>query len=257
MNHTLVAAIACLALFVGMSLVSTICYRIGRRRLQKEDTTPEVSGAIMGAVFALLGLLIAFTFSGAWSRFDARRQLIVQEANAIGTAYLRLDLLPVSVQAPLREEFLEYAASRAAFYDKLTDISADANELAKATRLQREIWTQAVAATDGPEHRSTRILLLSALNDMFDIVTTRSVAVRTHPPLIIYVTLFAISLACAGLTGYRASASEHPGHFYYILLSAVVACVLYVILDVEYPRYGLVRLDAANRVLVDLPQMMK
>ncbi len=100
MNRTLVAEIACISLFLGMSLFSIICYRFGHRRRQEEDAPSEVSGAIIGAVFALLGLLIAFTFSGAYSRFDARRQLIVQEANAIGTAYLRLDLLPVLPKLP-------------------------------------------------------------------------------------------------------------------------------------------------------------
>ena len=96
MNQTLASEIACISLFVGMSLLSIVCYPLGYHRQREEDAPQEVSGAVVGAVFALLGLLMAFTFSGAYSRFDVRRQLIVQEANAIGTAYLRLDLLPVS-----------------------------------------------------------------------------------------------------------------------------------------------------------------
>jgi hypothetical protein len=257
MNHTLMAEIACTSLFIGMSLFSIISYRLGRHRLQKEDTTPEVSGAIIGAVFALLGLLLAFTFSGAYSRFDARRQLIVQEANAIGTAYLRLDLLPTSAQAPLREKFQEYAASRAALYEKLTDIPAAKSELARAGKLQKEIWSQAVAASTGSEYQSARILLLPALNEMIDIVTTRTVAIQTHPPMLIFATLFAIALACAGLTGYRTSKSERPNHFYNVLLAAIIACVLYLILDIEYPRYGLIRLDTFNQVLAELVKTMK
>src|SRR5512139_1750487 len=121
MNRTLVAEIACISLFLGMSLFSIVFYRFGRRRRQEEDAPSEVSGPIIGAVFALLGLLIAFTFSGAYSRFDARRQLIVQEANAIGTAYLRVDLLPAETQAPLRESFREYTATRAAQQQYVSD----------------------------------------------------------------------------------------------------------------------------------------
>ena len=86
MNHTIMAVTACASLFFGMLTLFAAGHRLGRRRLQKEDTAPEVSGAIIAALFALLGLLLAFTFSGAYSRFDARRQLIVQEANTIGTA---------------------------------------------------------------------------------------------------------------------------------------------------------------------------
>jgi hypothetical protein len=240
-----------------MSLFFTIGHRLGRRRLQKEDTSPEVSSAIIGALFALLGLLLAFTFSGAYSRFDARRQLIVQEANAIGTAYLRLDLLPAPAQASLRERFREYATSRAILYDKIGDNRAVMNELARASVLQRDIWTQAVAASKGPEYQSVRMLLLPALNEMIDIVTTRTVAIQTHTPLHIFFIMFAIALTCAGLTGYRASASEHPGYSYNILLAAVTACILYLILDIEYPSVGLIRLDTVNQVLVELVNTMK
>jgi hypothetical protein len=257
MNHTLIAEIASISLFLGMSLLSIICYRFGRCRIGKEDTPSEVSGAIIGAVFALFGLLIAFTFSGAYSRFDGRRQLIVQEANAIGTAYLRLDLLPVSAQVPLREKFRAYADSRAALYEKLTDVSATRTELARAGELQQEIWTQAVAASADPQHHSARILLLPALNEMIDIVTTRTVAIQTHPPLLIWAMLFSFAFSCAGLTGYRAGISERPGHFYQILLAALTACALYVILDIEYPRYGLIRLDTVNQILVELAGTMK
>lgn len=257
MNRTLMAEIACMALFVGMSLLSLLCYWLGRRTLRVKDSHTEIAGAVLGAFFALWGLLTAFTFSGAYSRFDARRQLIVQEANAIGTAYLRLDLLPASSQTALRERFRSYTAARAALYEKLTDISATRNELARASALQKEIWNSAMAASADPQYQPARLLLLPALNEMIDIVTTRTVAIQTHPPELIWIMLFTVALACAGLTGYRAGISERPGYFYHILLAAITACVLYVTLDIEYPRYGLVRLDMVNRVLVELAETMK
>ena len=88
--------------------------------------------AAEGAIFALLGLLVAFTFSGAASRFDARRQLIVEETNDIGTAYLRLRLLPLSAQPALREQFRQYVDARLAFYRKLKDMPAAMAEHVKA-----------------------------------------------------------------------------------------------------------------------------
>jgi hypothetical protein len=257
MSQTLMTEIACVSLFVGMLFLSIICYRLGRLRRREVDAASEVSGAIVGAVFALFGLLIAFTFSGAYSRFDARRQLIVQETNAIGTAYLRLDLLPISAQGPLREKFRAYATSRAALYNKLPDASAASTELARANVLQKDIWVHAVAASKDPQYHSARLLLLPALNEMIDIVTTRTVAIQTHPPLLIWGMLFVIALACAGLTGFRAGISGRPAYFYHIVLAAITACVLYVTLDVEYPRYGLIRLDTVNHVLVELAETMK
>lgn len=253
----LIIEITCVSLFFGMSLLSVMCYRLGHRRLSQKDSPQEVTGTIIGSVFALLGLLIAFTFSGAYSRFDLRRQLIVQEANAIGTAYLRLDLLPVSSQVPLREKFRAYTISRATLYKKLTDEEEARRELVRAHTLQKEIWALALSATMDPQYQPTRLLLLPTLNQMIDIVTTRSVAIQTHPPFLIWAMLCGIALACAGLTGYRAGISRHLGLFYHILLAAITASVLYVILDLEYPRYGLIRLDSINRVLVELAETMK
>ena len=96
MDHTVQATVFTLALFSSMLVLLEIGRRIGLRRMAQDSEGARAGvGAVEGAVFGLLGLLIAFTFSGAASRFDTRRQLIVEETNDIGTAYLRLDLLPV------------------------------------------------------------------------------------------------------------------------------------------------------------------
>ena len=112
------------------------------------------AGSLEAAVFALLGLLIAFTFSGALTRFDVRRGQVVDEANAIGTAYLRIDLLPPAAQPRLRETFRNYVDARIATYRKLPDLQAAQRELALSQALQADIWAQAVAATRLPESRS-------------------------------------------------------------------------------------------------------
>jgi hypothetical protein len=92
-----------------MLLFLEIGRRIGiQRRRKYPGTAEEGVGAVDGAVFTLLGLIIAFTFSGASSRFDTRRLLIVEETNDIGTAYLRLDLLPANAHPALRERFRRY-----------------------------------------------------------------------------------------------------------------------------------------------------
>jgi hypothetical protein len=106
MDLASLAALIAIALFLGILLLLDIGRRIGVRRLTDGPEGARVgTGTIEGAVFALLGLLIAFTFSGAGSRFDDRRALIVEETNYIGTAYLRLDLLPASAQPALRDLF--------------------------------------------------------------------------------------------------------------------------------------------------------
>ena len=143
--------------FVGMLVLLEVGRRIGQWRAARDPDAPRVEvGAMDGAVFALLGLLIAFTFSGAASRFDTRRQLAVEEANAIGTAYLRLDVLPPDAQPALREQFRQYVDARIATYRSFPDLSAVKTEMARAVTLQGEIWAQAVAAIAGARAPSPR-----------------------------------------------------------------------------------------------------
>src|SRR6476620_4829390 len=116
-----------LGVFICVFFVAVLCMvELGRRlgcrhRMKEPDGSVAGLGAIEGAVFGLMGLLIAFTFSGAASRFEARRALILQETNAIGTAYLRLDLLPASAQPKLREDFRRYLDARIAAFRSLPD----------------------------------------------------------------------------------------------------------------------------------------
>jgi hypothetical protein len=110
MNFTWAALLLTLCLLVGMLVTFEIGRRVGAARLARDpDGLAKGAGAAEGAVFALLGLLMAFTFSGAASRFDERRMLINTEANAIGTAWLRIDLLPDEAQPPMRDLFRRYA----------------------------------------------------------------------------------------------------------------------------------------------------
>ena len=98
-------------------------------------------------MFGLLGLLLAFTFSGAAERFDARRALIVEVDNDIGTAYLRLDSLPPEAQPELRDLFRQYVDARLAFYRKILYPEAAQAEMARVNQLQNEIWVRAVTAS--------------------------------------------------------------------------------------------------------------
>ncbi len=248
MNYTTIFVISSISLCIGMIVIFTVGHRIARSRLQ-ENPSPDVSGAVIAALFAILGLLIAFTFTGAYSRLDVRCQLITQEVNAIGTAYLRLDLLPVSAQAPLREKFREYSASRAALYEKAQDDQALQGELAKGGALQKEIWSLVIESSKDQEYQPVRILLLPALNAMMDLVNNRTIAIQTHTPLHIYFIMFLIALTCSGLTGYRAGNLEHPGNVYNIVLAIITSCILYIILDIESPSGGLINLESENKLL--------
>ena len=148
MYYTLITSLLAISMFFAMLLLLELGRRIGHRRLVTDPEGARAgAGAVEGAVFALLGLLMAFTFSGDAARFDARRQLIVEEANAIGTAYLRLDILSPRAQPAVREKFRQYVDTRLEVYRKLPDLSAAQAELVKGAKLGEEIWSRAVAAS--------------------------------------------------------------------------------------------------------------
>ena len=258
MSHEVTVFFLTFGLFLGMLLFLEIGRRIGIRRM-KEDAGAlgEGVGAVDGAVFALLGLLIAFTFSGASARFDTRRQLIVEETNDIGTAYLRLDLLPANAQPLLRESFRRYLDARIEIYRKLPDIAAAKEQLAKAIELQTQIWRQAVAASLSKDAApQAPILLLPALNAMIDITTTQVMATQMHPPVVVFAMLFGLALAASLLAGYGMTGGKLRSRFHMVGFALVMAVAVYVILDIEYPRLGLIRVDAFDQALIDLRDSM-
>jgi len=258
MQHAAVVLLITVGLFGGMLLFLEIGRRVGiRRRREDAEAAGEGVGALDSAVFALFGLLLAFTFSGASARFDARRELTVEEANDIGTAYLRLDLLPPAAQPALRESFRRYMDARLEIYRKLPDVAAAKRELARAIAFQNDIWRQAVAASTAKDAvPSAPILLLPALNAMIDITTTQVMATQMHPPLVVFVMLFGLALAASLLAGYGMSGSAVRRWFHMLGFAFVMAVAIYVILDIEYPRLGLIRIDAFDQALTDLRASM-
>jgi hypothetical protein len=254
----LVAAGASAALFVGMLGALEAGRRMGARKRAGARGESIGTGAIDAAVFALLGLLVAFPFSGAASRFDNRRQLIVEETNDVGTAYLRIDLVPAALQPELRETFRSYIDARIAAYKLMPDIEAARAGLDRANALQSVIWRLAVSAAKDPgAPPSAAVLLLPALNAMFDITTTRAMATQMHPPVIIFVLLFALALAAAVLAGYGIGGASVRPWLHMMIFAAVMSLSMYVIIDLEFPRLGLIRVEDFDQALVALRATMK
>ncbi len=99
--------------------------------------------------------------------------------------------------------------------------------------------------------------MLPALNNMIDITTTRTMALQVHPPRIVYVLLFSLGLICSLLAGYRMSAGAHRSWLHILGFTVITMIIVYVMLDAEYPRYGLIRLETADQALVDVRAAMK
>ena len=254
---SLIPLLATIGLCLGMLLACELGRRTAATTIARNpDGLSKGTGAAEAAVFALLGLLVAFSFSGAASRFEDRRHLITAEANAIGTAYLRVDLLPADAQPELRTLFREYARVRAVVYEDASDAAATKARADRATALQGMIWNKAVTAFADPATSGQAIMLLTnALNEMIDITTTRAMATRNHPPLVVFALLGVLSLIGSFLIGHSVAAAG-PGRSW--LQTSIFALVLpltvYVIVELELPRIGLVVVNSADTVVGELPE---
>lgn len=243
-----------LGLFAGMLGAIELGRWLARRRSPEAERGSVV--AAEGAVFALLGLLVAFTFSGAATRFDGRRELITKEANAIGSAWRLLDLLPAEAQPGVRAHFADYVGARLAAYRVLPDEQAARAELARAARHEAELWRGVLACRAG-SGADWEKLLLPALNSMSDVAGERTGAILRHPPRVVFALLFVLALGCALLTGLAMSGGGRAPRTILVGFAAVISLTAYVILDLEYPRVGLIRVDASDQVLIDLHAGMR
>ena len=246
-------------LFCGMLIMLETGRRLGIQRRSKESEGERSSlSAVESSVFALFGLLMAFTFSGAATRFNEKRMLIAEEVNTIETAYLRLHLLRPEDELTLQELLRRYVDSRLETYRRLPDMQAAEAEMAKSKKLQEEIWIQAAVATRPPTpHPDAGKLLLPALNNMIDMATTRTMALQIHPPRIIYALLFGLGLICSLLAGYRMAGGQNRSWLHIFSLTVFTVMVIYVAIDVEYPRAGLIRVETADQLLVKVRESMK
>jgi hypothetical protein len=258
MELALIAALSTAGLFAGMLLFAEVGRRIGVARLARDaNSLAAGTSAAEGAVFGLLGLLIAFSFSGAAARFEDRRHLIVDEANAIGTAYLRLDLLPAEPRTELQALFRRYADIRLATYRQDT-LEASEAKRAEGTALQEEIWSKALAATRAPDVPPPTVgLVLSPLNEMIDITATRVMATLNHPPPVVFGLLGGLGIIGALLVGHATSVNKTRSWFHTVMFAAILSLTVYVIVDMEFPRLGLIRVDSADQVLIEVRESMR
>lgn len=258
MRFTLTLLALAGGLFAGILLFLEFGRRIGVQRLARDPEGARAGvGVVEGAVFGLFALLIAFTFSGAASRFDDRRQLVVEEVNAVGTAWLRIELLPMSAQPPIRDGFRRYMDARLAAYRVVPDLAAARRHLAEADRAQADIWARAVAVCLTDSGERARVLLLPSLNEMFDIAEARLLVTRLHPPAAIYVMLGVTALMSALLAGYGMAGGRARNWAYMLAFAASSSAAVFVILDLEFPRLGTIRVDQFDQGLVELRARMR
>jgi len=239
-----------LALVGLLALAGEIGYRLGRRRRHKPTEQEESQfTSIEVALLALLSLLLGFTFAMALSRFEHRKEMVVREANAIGTAALRAQFLPASDQVEAIELFRRYIEIRLEAVLRTKQSSPARQQLDVETRrLQVGLWKMAATAA-GAEPRSVPLgLFTHAVNQLIDIKAERDVAVANHVPESVLLLLIGFAILSAGFLGYGNGLAGARIRVPTAIYSLIVVLVILLIFDLDRPQEGLARVSQESMI---------
>jgi len=226
-------------------------FRLGRYRSQYSEAEKEAPvGAMVGATLGLLGFMLAFTFGLAASRFDDRRQVVLAEANAIGTAYLRAAMLPEPMRAETRRLLREYVDVR------LNGVhTGDVREtISQSEELHNLLWSQAVAAAEKAPTPITS-LFIQSLNEVIDLHSKRvMVALRSRIPGAIWTGLYVLAILAMAAMGYHEGLSSTKRSVVVFALVFAFSAVLFLIADLDRPGEGM--LQVSQQSMIDLHNSM-
>ena len=218
--------------------------------LPEEKDAPV--GAMVAAILGLLAFMLAFTFSMAASRFEARRQVVLEEANAIGTTYLRTRLLPEPQRTEAAKLLREYVDVRVRGVRE----GKVAEALARSEELHEQLWSQATAAAAKRPGSIMIGLFIQSLNEVIDLHAKRVlVGLRSRIPVSIWGVLFGLTVVGMASTGYQAGLSATRRSPAMFLLVLAFAGVLFLIADLDRPREGFLRVSQA--AMTDLQRSMQ
>ena len=231
-------------------------FRLGRNAESRSASHSKSQlGVVTGGILSILGLLLGFTMSMAVTRFEARKQLVLDEANAIGTSYLRTRLLPAPESAEIANLLREYIGVRLEYADVVDDFDRLQATRKQAARLQNEFWNLAVDSGLKEPSPVKAGLLLQSLNEVIDLESARWMAIQNRvPPTVIYVNCV-VALLGTILVGYGFGREGQRQAFSTTMLVMAITVVLAVIVDLNQPRQGLIK--GSQQPMVDLQHQLE
>jgi hypothetical protein len=230
-------------------------YRVGLRfhAREKSITLPLIS-ALRASTLGLLSLLIGFTFSMALTRFEARKALVLEEANAIGTTSLRARLLPEPYATEARRLLRTYVDVRLSFERNSTDKEKLDPAIEESLNLHEQLWRQATAASALQPLSVPTGLFVQALNETIDLHEKRLSSLRSHVPEASFLLIYLIAFVGLGFTGYDCGLHETRHRLPNAVISVLIASVIITIVDFDRPLNGLI--TVSDQPLVDLQKSL-
>lgn len=243
MAGVLVDLLVAVGLFVSLLVALEIGFRSGRRaKADAESTGAGQVGAIQGAVLGVLGLLLAFSFAAAGSRFLERQDLIVAEANAIGTAHLRADLLSEPHRSGMRDTLRRYTEHRIEVA-RVSRGSVHLEQMREVAGFHAELWRHALAGVN--DRPAFTMAVLQPVNEVIDLHSNRIASGRKHLPLLVLGLLIASSVLAIGVIGYGCGMAGRRRTALAIPLTLIISAALWITIDLDHPRAGVLRLTDA------------
>lgn len=252
-----ISATGCAILTVTMALIAIeVGARLGRKvsfHRSMEGKNSEFY-TLQGSALALLGLLLGFCFSMAASRYEIRRERIVQEANAIGTAYLRADLLPEPYRGESQRLYRDYVTLRIEYADGDISDQRFAEGDLKSGQIHRQLWQEAMKGVKASPQPMTGAVYLPALNQVIDLHDMRVAAGRNHLPVLIVWLLILLTTMAMGMAGYGSGLGGHRNRVSMIITTVMIAGVVFMVIDLDQPRTGLIQVS--HEPLIRLQQSL-
>jgi len=256
MQHELLYAFSSITiavvLFLTIMLFNEIGFRTGRFVQERtDDEVKTATGAIQGSILGLLALLLGFTFSMSMQRFDNRSVAVIDEANAIGTAILRVELLPKEFQKQAHTLFQEYVQLRVAIGQvDLTKSNERQRYNKQLTDLQHQLWNLAIVATEKDPRPVTTGAFVKSLNDVIDNQGKRNALLQMHVPEVVLLLLFVVFITSGGMMGYSSGLSGKRIFIPIVLVSLLITLIVFIIIDLDRPKRGFIQVSQG--VMIEL-----
>ena len=240
------------ALFVAIVVCNELGFRAGRfTQTHTTSEMKELTGSVQASILGLLALLLGFTFSMSMQRYDNRSIAVIDEANAIGTAVLRVELLPQEFQDDAKQLWRDYAQLRVEVGQvDLTKVDERNEYNAKIAQLQSELWSLAVAATNVDPRPVTTGAFVKSLNDAIDSQGKRNALLQMHVPEVVLFLLFVVFIASGGIMGYSSGLSGKRMVVPIMLVSFLITLNVFLIIDLDRPKRGFIQVNQAPMVEV-------
>lgn len=239
-------------LFIAIVVLNEVGFRVGR--FVQSRTGSEVkslTGSIQASILGLLALLLGFTFSMSMQRYDNRSMALIDEANAIGTAILRVQLLPEKYRDEAGSLFQEYVSLRADIGQlDLTKTEERKKHNDKIANVQNKLWSLAISATEVDPRPVTTGAFTKSLNDVIDSQGKRNALLRMQVPEVVLILLFVVFISSGGIMGYSAGLSGTRMFAPIVLVATLITLIVFIIIDLDRPKRGLIQVDQS--VMVEL-----